>query len=406
MKSKDLILKEKQEILSKMHNAIKEDDTEQFIESFNSLYENIEEKVLNEAKEMKEQFDSTVLSSRGVRQLTSKETTYWNKVIDAMRTQNPKQALQDLDVVMPETIIDQVFDDLRESHPLLSKVNYINTHTIVKFVYNANGENKAVWGNLNDQIKEEITSSFKEKDAGMYKLTAFIPVSKDMLNLGPQWIDRYVREILMEALAVGFEEGIVTGDGKNKPIGMNRQVGDDVTVTGGVYPEKELINVTDFSPKTMGMLASKISKTTAGKYRKVKNLILVINPNDYYTKIMPSTTFLTPNGAYQKDILPIDCAIVESFAVEEGKAIFGIADRYFCCVGVGSGEGSGTITYSDEYKFLEDERVYAIKAHANGFALDNNDFLYLNIENLEELSLSLKLANSNSATKSSKQALK
>ena len=44
---------------------------------------------------------------------------------------------------------------------------------------------------------------------------------------------------------------------------------------------------------------------------------------------------------------------------------------------------NGKIEYSDEYRFLEDERVYLIKAYAHGFALDNNAFVVLNIENLQ-----------------------
>ena len=44
------------------------------------------------------------------------------------------------------------------------------------------------------------------------------------------------RTALYEMLATGLENGIVNGTGKDQPIGMNRQVGDDVTVTAGVYP--------------------------------------------------------------------------------------------------------------------------------------------------------------------------
>ena len=65
-----------------------------------------------------------------------------------------------------------------------------------------------------------------------------MPVCKAMLELGPEWLDSFVRQVLYEAYANGLEAGFVSGDGNGKPIGMNRQVGDNVTVTGGVYPEK------------------------------------------------------------------------------------------------------------------------------------------------------------------------
>lgn len=43
------------------------------------------------------------------------------------------------------------------------------------------------------------------------------------------------------------------------------------------------------------------------------------------------------------------------------------------------------IEYSDEYRFLEDERVYLIKLYAHGFALDNNAFQVLDIKDLQPL---------------------
>ena len=42
----------------------------------------------------------------------------------------------------------------------------------------------------------------------------------------------------------------------------------------------------------------------------------------------------------------------------------------------------GRIEYSDQYQFLEDNRVYLIKLYANGFPMDNNSFLVLDISGL------------------------
>lgn len=66
-------------------------------------------------KEMLVEQDATILAQRGVRQLTSKEKQYYEKIIEAMRSTDPKQALNDVEVVMPETIIDSVFDDSRQT---------------------------------------------------------------------------------------------------------------------------------------------------------------------------------------------------------------------------------------------------------------------------------------------------
>ena len=79
----------------------------------------------------------------------------------------------------------------------------------------ATGE--ATWGELCDEIVKELTSGFVAVDTGLYKLSAFLPVCKTMLELGPEWLDNYVRQVLYEALSNGMEAGIVTGDRNKSP---------------------------------------------------------------------------------------------------------------------------------------------------------------------------------------------
>lgn len=74
--------------------------------------------------------------------------------------------------------------------------------------------------------------------------------------------------------------------------------------------------------------------------------------------------------------------IIQSPAVEMGKAIFGVPKLYFAGAGM---ESNGRIFYSDDYHFLEDERVYMIKGYANGFAIDDNAFIVFDITNLQPL---------------------
>ena len=123
MKNKDVLAMEKAKIVEKMNQAIKDDDAKAFSEAFTELCQKIEDNVLEQAKEMLVEQDATILAQRGVRQLTSKEKQYYEKIIEAMRSTDPKQALNDVEVVMPETIIDSVFDELQTNHPLLSKLN-------------------------------------------------------------------------------------------------------------------------------------------------------------------------------------------------------------------------------------------------------------------------------------------
>jgi hypothetical protein len=77
--------------------------------------------------------------------------------------------------------------------------------------------------------------------------------------------------------------------------------------------------------------------------------------------------------------------IIQSVAVESGKAILGIGKNYF--LGVAGGRG---IQFSDDYKFLEDQRYYKVTGYGNGRPKDDTSFLRLDISNLEPTYLEVK----------------
>lgn len=382
MRNADVLTRD--EIRAKIQQSIKDGNTDNFYEAFDEMLECIQDDIQQRADsridQMKRENDTSILASRGVRQLTNQEKGYYQKVISAMKEKDPRQALNNLDVVMPETVIDAVFDELQTSHPLLSRIQFVNTRGAIRMMMNTNGYQEAAWGQLCDEIVQELTSGFKEVDTSLLKLSAFMPVCKAMLDLGPEWLDDFVRQVLYEAYANGMEAGIVAGDGNGKPIGMNRQVGDNVTVTGGAYPAKSPISVTDLSPTTVGNLLALMAVDPNGKARVVRDVILVVNPVDYFQRIMPATTLMGPDGAYRNDVMPYPMSVIQSPAVEQGQAIIGLGYKYFAAIGSAR---DGQIEYSDHYHFLEDERVYLIKGYANGFPMDNNAFFVLDISAIQ-----------------------
>ena len=374
------------DIREKMMQALKDNDQQAFVDSFNQMMESIGDEIKRQYEEqvegLKSQMDSQALANRGVRQLTTKEKDFYQKFGDAIKAKDPRQALANLDVVLPETVLTAVFDELQTSHPLLSRISFTYTGAAIKMLMNTNGYQTGAWGKLCDEIVQELTSGFKEVDTGLFKLSAFMPVCKAMLELGPEWLDSYVRQVMYEAFANGMEEAILTGTGNDEPIGMNRQVGDSVSVSGGVYPEKVKIKVNDLSVDTIGNLLSLIAVDPNGKPRRVRDLILVVSPQDYFQRVMPATTIMTPDGTYRNDVLPYPITVIQSPAIQNGTAILGMAYKYFAAAG---SSVQGNIEYSDHYHFLEDERVYLIKGYANGFPMDNNSFLYLDISGLKPL---------------------
>lgn len=374
----DLDAKTKEEFRNKIKQALEEGNTEEFSQAFTDYMAEIEQAVIREAKGIVAIQDSNILATRGVRQLTSKEREFYQKVIKAM--QEAPNSVNNLDVVMPETVINEVFEDLKAEHELLSVIDFKNVTGLVRFLLNTNARQLAHWGPLNSEIVKELESGFKEIQLEQNKLSAYMLVSQDMLDLGPEWLDRYVREVMYEALAFGLEYGIIQGTGKNMPIGMIRDL--KGAVVDGEYPEKTAVKVTDLEPVTYGDILADLAKNEKGFTRVVRNLIMVVNPVDYFRKVMPATTIRRPDGTYANDVLPYPTRIIQSTEIQEGKAVIGMADKYWMGMGLVK---DGKIEYSDEYKFLEDYRTYKIRFLGHGQPKDNNDFIVLDISELKPL---------------------
>jgi hypothetical protein len=390
MKNLDTLQKEKAQIWQKMQTAMKEGNEEVFAQAFEEWTNFLQEAVLAEAKGMIQAADNTVLAGRGVRALTSEETKYYETLIQAMKSANPMQALADVTLVLPKTVIDSIFDDLKEEHPLLDAINFQNTGALIEILVNVQGGRQlATWGKLCDEIIKELTAGFAMLPLTQKKLSAFLPVCKAMLDLGPEWLDRYVRAHLSEAIANGLEYGIIDGTGVDKPIGMRRDPNMPFDPVLG-YPELPPIPLNEITPETYGALIADLVTGPNGLFRVVTEVLLVVNPVDFFLKILPATSYQQPTGTWVNNIFPFPTKVVQSAEVPVGEAILGIAKRYFMALGTSKG---GKIEYDDSYHFLEDERVYLTKLYGTGRPLDSRSFKRLDISNLKPVPWKVEVTN-------------
>lgn len=387
MRHLDLLNQEQQDVLNQLSQAMSGDDEQQLGEAMTAFANMIQTQVLQEAQRQSYRAaDRSILSSRGVHVLTQEETEYYQSIREAMRSNNPKQALADLDKVLPKTVIEMVFQDIRTQFPLLDAINFQDTEGLVEIILSTR-TGKAQWGELCAEIVAELGGGFTVVPLAAKKLSAFVPVCKAMLELGPEWLDRYVRAMLTESIALGLEASIADGDGKGQPIGMNRKLSGAVD---GVYPLKDAVAITSLDAVSYGEQLAKLAKTPEGKDRVVNEVILVVNPTDYFTKIFPATTVRAADGSFNSNLFPFPTKVFQSPAVPANRAILGLGKHYF--LGLGTSKG-GKLDYSDEYKFLEDQRVYLMKLYGNGRATDESAFLYLDITNLKPTALDVKVVN-------------
>lgn len=374
-------------------NAVKSGDEKEIQKAWEGLHDSIVETIKSDYEDVLQTNDKNILAQRGYRVLTSAETKWYEKFIESARNSDPKQALTDLlttDGGMPETVIEDVYKDLVEEHPLLNRINFKHVKYLTKWLLNDHTADKAVWGEINAEIIKQIESSFKTMDITQGKLSAFMLIPLDMLELGPVFLDNYMRTILKEAMACGLEYGVVKGIGiKGEPIGLIRDIHEGVSIdTSTGYPSKTPVAVTSFAIKEYcDLIADNILKKENGKVRKLSKVQLLVNPVDYLKKVIPATTVQNVDGTYKNDLFPFPTEVIQTTALDEGEAILCVLPEYF--FGLGASKNA-SIEYSDQFKFLEDKRAYKSKMFGHGRAEDNTTAVLLNIANIDPAYITVK----------------
>lgn len=369
IKNLDREAQKQNEMREKLLNAMNSGDEEQAAAAMVEFANSIQQNIINEARQAvnEDLSDQQVMVSRGLQVLTKDEQSYYNEVI-------ANKGFAGTETLVPATVFERVFEYLRVNHALLNHIQFVNTTGVTQWVVKKGYVQSAWWGKLCEEIKELLDDGFEVIATNLYKLSAYVPICNAMLDLGPIWLDRYVREILAESMAIALEEAIVNGTGKDQPIGMMKDL--KAAVTNGVYSDKTATPLTDLTPTSLGKEV--MAPLTNDGRRAVGNALMIVNPLDYWEKIFPATTFLTQNGAYVSGVLPIPATVIQSLAVPKGKMVAGIASDYF--MGVGSTQ---KMESSKEYRFLEDETVYLSKQYANGRPKDNDSFLVFDISALK-----------------------
>lgn len=363
-----------------MQSAIESGNKENITAAFEKFGESIASTV--QADFESAHGDKEVLLQRGFRVLTATEQKYYEKVIEAGK-QKTVQAMNGLltPEVMPTTIIEDVYRELTEEHPLLARINFVSVQYLTRWILNDHTADSAVWGDVNDEITKQITSSFKTVEIKQCKLSAFAIIEKDMLELGPVFLDAYIRAFLKEALAKALEKAIISGNGNKCPIGMDRDIHEGVSVsTSTGYPQKKAVALTSFMPEEYGKVLATLAKTEKGNDRVFDQVTLICNMQDYLSKVMPATTVMSAIGSYTTSVFPFPTEVIRSSEMETGKAILVLPEEYF--MGLGTSK-DGTLEYSDEFKFLADQRVFKIKLHGMGKAYDNTVAILLDISKLK-----------------------
>ncbi|WP_420214982.1 phage major capsid protein [Listeria monocytogenes] len=343
-------------------NAVKNEETQEiqnkaYVEMVDAMAADIMDQAKKEARQEADQYIS---ASRTDKNITNEEIKFFNDI--------NKEVGYKEETLLPQTVVDEIFEDLTTEHPFLASIGMRTTGLRAKFL-KSETSGLAVWGKIFGEIKGQLDATFSEEESIQNKLTAFVVVPKDLENFGPVWVKRFVVTQIEEAFAVALESAFIIGTGKSQPIGLNRKVAKGTSVTDGVYPEK-------VASGTLTFASSKVTVnelTDVYKYHSVKEngkplnvageVTLLVNPTDAWD-VKKQYTSLNANGVYVT-ALPYNLNIIESLFVPEKKAISYVAKRYDALIG-----GALNISTFDQTLAFEDLNLYAAKQFAYGKAKD------------------------------------
>lgn len=296
--------------------------------------------------------------------LTANEIKFFNEINKEVGSKNG--------ILIPEETYNQVFDELTTEHPLLSIINFKNAGMRLKALTVKSETGTAVWGNVFGEILGQLDGTFQETAFEQNKLTAFVVIPKDALKFGATWLKQFVMEQIKEAMSVALETAIVKGNGDKQPIGLIKDL-----ANGTVQSEKIVYNTDKTAlaslatldptnaPKLLAPVMKALSISDKGNRLNIAGqTYLLVNPADYYDLVAKFTS-MNLNGVYTTT-LPFGVQLAESKAVDTGKAIAFVANRYDAYIG-----GGVALEEFDQTLAIQDMQLVTAKSYWYGKAKDN-----------------------------------
>ena len=310
--------------------------------------------------------DAEFKKQLGLRNLSQEEKKFYEGFKDIKQSVTANQ----IDII-PTEIIDRTLDDVRKASPILKLVNMAPAN-VKKWIV-ASHSGAAVWGDLTDEIKGELSGTISALNIELHMLSAYLVIPKAIRELSMEFVDRYFRAILSEAMQDGLVKGYLDGDGKTGPIGIFRQIG--TTNGDGTNKAKTVLNnITKFSPK--GLANVRKTLTNNGK-RVVTKLYLICNPADEAEYVDPCMFGEALTGGYVNKTF-IDIEKIPDANCPQGKAAFTI-DGYYTMGATGV-----KVTEYDQTKAMENADLIIANCFANGRAVDDNVAVIFDVTKLEE----------------------
>lgn len=331
-------------------------------DAYIAMIDGLQEDVLTEAKKAaRAEAESYAIGTTADGKLSAGQRKFFNAI-------NQEVGYKE-ETLLPQETIDEIFEDITTEHPLLAAIGLKNAGLRLKFL-KSETSGVAVWGKIFGEIKGQLDAAFSNEETISNKLTAFVVVPKDLEEFGPAWIERFVRLQIQEAFSVALELAFLTGDGQDKPIGLDRNINGGTTSSGvTTYPKKTAQGTLTFKDakttvkELSGMFKFHSTKENRKSLAVAGKVNIVVNPSDSWD-VKAQYTFLNSNGVYVT-ALPFNLNIIESEVQTQGQVLSFVTGRYDAYVG-----GGIKVAKFDQTLALEDLELYVAKQFAYGAAKD------------------------------------
>ena len=355
-------------MLQLINDAEPEKKADAIFQSIEMVQEAMHEDLIRQvvAESERASHDAEYKKQLGLRNLSQEEKKFYEGFGDIKQSITAKQ----IDII-PTEIIDRTLDDVRKASDILKLVNMAPAN-VKKWIV-ASHSGTAVWGDLTDAIKGELSAEISALNVELHMLSAYLVIPKAIRELSVEFVDRYFMAILSEAMQDGLVKGYLDGNGKTGPIGIFRQIG--VTNSDGTNKAKTVsTKITKFSPK--GLADVRKTLTNDGK-RVVKKLYLICNPSDEAEYVDPCMFGEALTGGYVNKSF-IDIEKIVDANCPKGKAAFTIAGYYTM------GTTGVRVNEYDQTKAMENADLIITNCYANGRAVDDNVAVIFDVTKLEE----------------------
>ncbi|QFR62501.1 phage major capsid protein [Schleiferilactobacillus harbinensis] len=148
--------------------------------------------------------------------MTQQEIKFYNDI----KTDTDTKSKESVDVLVPKSIVDRIFDGMTQAHPLLGVIGLQNNGVRLKFLKSASPE--LPFGRLHGRNQGPTGCQVRQGRGHAEQADRLCCAANDLLDYGPSYLKTYVITQLREAFAVAAEQAFLLGDGAHKPVGLNR----------------------------------------------------------------------------------------------------------------------------------------------------------------------------------------